>query len=58
MMMFASCDQVTTGGPLDRQTALNRSQLNLPLPASAYDMYYLYVDRGSQDQDLFIRFSG
>jgi len=56
--MFASCDQVTTGGPLDRQTALNRSQLNLPLPASAYDMYYLYVDRGSQDQDLFIRFSG
>jgi len=55
--LTCSCEKVRTAGPFDRKTALDQSQLNLPLPPSASDVYYLYIDRGTQDQDLFVRFS-
>jgi hypothetical protein len=58
MVLLAGCDQIITGGPMGRQEALNHSQLNLPLPSSAHEVFYLYLDRGSQDQDLYVRFSG
>jgi hypothetical protein len=55
---LAGCDVVTSGGPLDRVTALQQSQSELPLPPSARDVYYYHIDRGTQDHDLFVRFSG
>jgi hypothetical protein len=49
---------VTTGGPVDRKAALQLSQIALPLPDSAHDVYFLLVDYGTQNHDLFVRFSG
>lgn len=53
---LVGCDVVTGGGPLDRAAALQQSEL--PLPQSARDVYYHHIDRGTQDHDIFVRFSG
>ncbi len=55
---LVGCDVVTSGGPLDRAAALQQSQSELPLPPSAHEIYYHHVDRGTQDHDLFVLFSG
>ena len=57
-LLLVGCDVVTSGGPLDRAAALQQSQSELPLPPSAHEIYYYHLDRGTQDQDLFVRFSG
>jgi len=57
-LLLVGCDVVTSGGPLDRASALQQSQSDLPLPPSAHDIYYLHVDQGTQQHYLFVRFSG
>jgi hypothetical protein len=56
--VIAGCgSQVRTGGPMTCEQALVQSEIQLPVPPSAHDVYFYLVDRGSQDHDLFLRFS-